>query len=106
MRTCCAGSAQFPEDDVHARDDSAEGRFAAVHEGALALASFLPHKTGHPDIERFRADPFIAILRRGHPPVGRAERRRDQTRSPGRSCCSMTSSAPDAAAAPALPAVR
>lgn len=67
--------AEFPEVSVHARDDTAEGLFASVHEGTLDLAvsSFLPHKNKDVDFELFRADPFMAVLRRDHPLADRDE---------------------------------
>ncbi len=63
---------EFPEVAVHARDDTAEGLFASIHEGTLDLAvsSFLPHKNKEVDFELFRADPFMAVLRRDHPLAG------------------------------------
>ncbi|WP_353476346.1 LysR family transcriptional regulator (plasmid) [Salipiger sp. H15] len=67
--------AEHPEVMVHARDDTAEGLFAAIHEGTLDLAvsSFLPHRNKDVDFELIRADPFMAVLRRDHPLATRDE---------------------------------
>lgn len=66
---------EFPEIRVHARDDTAEGLFAAVHQGELDLAvsSYLPHKNRDVDFHLIRADPFMAVMRRDHRLAGRAE---------------------------------
>lgn len=66
---------EFPEVAVHARDDTAEGLFASVHDGTLDLAvsSFLPHKNKDVDFHLVRADPFMAVLRRDHPMATRDE---------------------------------
>ncbi|MER5173037.1 LysR family transcriptional regulator [Thioclava kandeliae] len=67
--------AEFPKVIVHARDDTAEGLFAAVNDGKLDLAvtSFLPHKNLQVEFKLFRADPFVAVLRRDHPLSKREE---------------------------------
>lgn len=60
---------QFPEIEVSARDDTAEGLFEAVHLGALdlALSSFIPHKGQAVEFELLIEDPFMAVMRRDHP---------------------------------------
>ncbi|WP_108261908.1 LysR family transcriptional regulator [Mangrovicoccus ximenensis] len=65
--------AEFPDVAVHARDDTAEGLFAAVDRGELDLAvsSYLPHKDLAVEFTQFRADPFMAVLRRDHPLASR-----------------------------------
>ncbi|WP_349294819.1 LysR family transcriptional regulator (plasmid) [Thioclava sp. 'Guangxiensis'] len=66
---------EFPHVTVHARDDTAAGLFAGVESGELDLAvsSFLPHKTMQVQFDLFRADPFMAVLRRDHPLAQRAQ---------------------------------